>query len=325
MKKALKVIAVIVGTLVLVVAVVLIVFIKNMPSSWQVKQALSPSAALNPKFEQPSSEEGVKTQTLPEKTKAEQKNAVSEEARFDEGKELSQKALREDFLNERQPLSSACAHLDRARDSRFLRADQGGSKEFLRRLTDTDKDPLVEAAAPVFRYVVRFPEVRALIDTVDRAQAENANDLLKKTEFYSQIALAAKDIRTHKTGIDQILMKSYNLYMLSKAVGKNPELARDPATLAFCEQIQKNINLNMPFNADQQAAELQKFLEYAKVTPQDIGYDASYRSNVSFEFKRDEFHMNNLWLEKLFADDVKKAEKELDRTLPKAPADGPAL
>jgi hypothetical protein len=320
LKKTFKVIAIIIGTFVIVFAVVLLIFIKNLPSSWQIKQAMTPRTGKNPQFAKPVTDAKSPApkagENLPAKNEVKVRN---EEDRVDEGKELGLKALKEDFLNERQPLASVCKYLGAAGTSRFLRGDENASsKEFMKKLTAEDKDPLIESAAPVFRYLLRLPQVKDLLTLVEQSQAENDRDLLKKTEFYGQIALAAKDIRSNKANLDLMLMRTYNMYSLSRAVAKRPELARDPATLSFCEQIEKNTNMNLDFDVDQQAQELQKFLDYAKVTPQEIGYDPNYRSDVKFEFQNSSLVLQNIWVEKLFAEDIAKAKRQVAKPLPPA-------
>lgn len=316
MKKALKVLAIVFGCLIVLFAVILIGFISKLPSSYQIKQALSPKAAA-PAFE--SATKAPAPNTLPQKAPedSEAKPVASQQSRLDDAKEISRKAMHEDFLNDRQPLASVCAHLDRAAESRFLKADENAnSKEFMKKLTDPIKDPLIEAAAPAFRYILRRPGVRNLIDMVEKAQAENENDFMQKASFYTQMAIAANDVRSSKPELDQVLMKSYNMYVLSKAVAKSPALARDPATLRFCEQIEKNLNDDLEYNADQQAEELQKFLASAEIAPADVGYDPKYRSDVTFSFKNNSILLDNIWIEKLFAEDMKKAGKEIEKSLP---------
>jgi hypothetical protein len=155
-------------------------------------------------------------------------------------------------MNEQKPFSTTCAHLQNAEQSHFLRKDDSGSaNEFMKSLADADrKDPLVESAAPLFRFIFRTDGMRDLFDMIEKADAEHDQGLLKKAEFYTKLAFAGQTLRSNKANIDRILMKSYNFNVLARAVGKHPELARDPATLNFCEQIEKNINLGMDFNAD---------------------------------------------------------------------------
>jgi hypothetical protein len=315
MKKALKVIAVVVGIFLFVFIVAFVLILQKLPSSWEVKQALSSRKVQNPEFVAKSAPVNPQKPGEPLPEKKMEALARTNEDRADEGKELGQRAVKEDFLNEQKPLASVCAHLDKASSSKFLRSDdEASSKEFLTKMLDNDKDPLAESAAPLFRYVLRLPQVKELIAMVEQAQAEHAGTILKKAEFYGQIGLAGQEVRSNKAEIDRMLMKTYNMYILSRAVGKHPELARDPATLSFCEQIEKNINLNLDFNPDQQAEELSKFLDYAKVPPEEVGYDPKMRSDVQFKIDNGSLLLKNIWIEKLFAADMKKATKQLEKS-----------
>ena len=317
MKKALKVLAVIGGVLILLLVVIAILLINKLPSTYQMKQAISPKQPA-PQFA--SSPEPPDSSRPPEQLPFESRPSTTAKAgpsSVDDAKELSRKALYEDFLNDRQPLASVCGFLDRASESKFLRADQNAnSKEFAKKLTDPVKDPLIEAAAPTFRFIMRRPAMRTLIEMVERAEANHDKGFLSKAGFLAQAFRVGNDLRASKNELDAILMKSYNLYILSKAVGKNPALARDPATLGFCEQIEKNLNNDLEFNADLQAQELENFLDYAKVSPEEIGYDPKYRSNARFNLSNQSIRLENIWIEKLFAEDLKKAGKEIEKSLP---------
>ncbi len=300
MKKALKVFVIIFGAFLVVFVTTILLYVKSLPSSWQIKQTISPRKAQNPAF------------VVKHKPPFQDKEKAYED-KVDDSKAISMQVLKDDFMNEKKPLSTVCAYLGNASASHFLRDDGSGSaNEFMKNLAnENNKDPLAEAAAPLFRVLFRMDSVRDLVETVEKAEADNDEGIFKKAEFYTKLGLAGQDIRSSKGKLDQILMKSYNMFMLSRAVGKHPELARDSATLSYCEQIEKNINLNLDFNVEEQATEMQKFLDYAQVDPKEIGYDPNYRSDLQFSLSKKAFVMNLVWIEKLFARDVAKAKKEL--------------
>lgn len=311
MKKALKLIAVLLGGSLLVFVILVLLFIKSLPSTWEIKQKVSPKAAQKPEFSAPTvPADAAKEKPLEKPAVA---KAKTQDDRIDEGKELSARVLLEDFLNEQKPLSSVCAQLGQAPHSRFLRKDHSGSaKEFMKSFLEEDaKDPLAESAAPLFRYVFRLENMKELIGMVENAQVERDEGLFKKTEFYTKLGLAAQELREQKPALDRLLMKSYNLFILARAVGQHPELARDPASLQYCEQLEKNLNLHLEFNAEEQARELQKFLDYARITPEELDYDPEYRSDLKFNYTNKSLAMNQIWIEKLFAKDIQKAQQEL--------------
>jgi len=231
-------------------------------------------------------------------------------------KSASNKALHENFMNEQQPIASVCAYLSEAPASHFLKDDNSASlRQFLKKMIEEPKDPLAESAAPFFRYLFRLSEVRDLVQTLDTAN-ETAEQFRNKAEFYGKIGLAALEVAENKHNFDQILMKTYNLYVLTRAVALKPELARDPAILGFCEQIQKNINMNLAYDVDQQATELQKFLTYAGLSPKEVDYDINYRSDVKFKINDKSIILGNIWIEKLFVGDIEKAKKQINSSLP---------
>jgi hypothetical protein len=319
MKKALKAIAVLVGVCLAGFIIVALLVIKKLPSTWEIKQAITPKKAQSPEFVQRKS-----PPSKPRSSPSEKNSATAPKARdekVDDGKARSLQVLKEDFMNEQKPLSTVCSHLDRAEQSRFLRKDDSGSaNEFMKSLSENNsKDPLAESAVPLFRYIFRLDGMKGLLEMIEKADAEQDQGIFKKAEFYTKVAWAGQELRANKANIDRILMKSYNLYVLSRAVGKHPELARDPATLSFCDQIEKNINMSLDFNPDEQAAELQKFLNYAKVDPKEVDYDPSYRSDVKFNFSANSLQLNHMWIEKLFEKDIQKAKKELKAAPPEAP------
>lgn len=279
MKKVMNAILTGLGLLVFSLLASLLIFLYKMPSAAQLKQAVA--------------------------------------AKMVDGNELVDKSIHENFMNEQQPVASVCAYLPEAPHSHFLKNDNSASsRQFLKKMIEEPKDPLAEAAAPLFRYLFRLPEVRDLVQILDTANEQKAEQLRDKAEFYGKIGLALLEVRENKHNFDQILLKTYNLYTLTRAVALKPELARDPVTLGFCEQMQKNINMNLAHDADQQAAELQKFLTYAGLSPKEVGYDANYRSDVKFAINNKSILFGNIWIEKLFAGDIAKAKKEIDSSLP---------
>ncbi len=313
MKKALKITATILGILTIGFAIVAVLIIKKLPSPWEVKQAISPKKAQSPVFvQQAPAKAGEPSPSL---NQAKEEVPKNYEEKVDEGKARIWQVLKEDFMSEQTPLSTVCNHLNNAEKSHFLRKDDSGSaNEFMKSLSENDqKDPVAESAATLFRFIFRVDGMRELFDMIEKADAEHDQGLFKKAEFYTKLGIAGQNIRSNKTNIDRILMKSYNLYTLSRAVGRHPELARDPATLRFCEQIEKNINLKLDFNPDEQAGELQKFLDYAKVDPKEVGYDPNYRSNVDFNFKNNSLQLTQTWIEKLFAKDIGRAKREVNK------------
>lgn len=317
MTKTLKIIASLVFVLFIFGFIGLLAFVYTLPSAWELKKKIMPQKVESPAFV-------AKTPTaLPDKTAESTPTPTPAETHADTTDEMkteSLQVLHDDFMNSQRPLSDACGSLANASTSHFLRRDESASyKQFTKSLLSPEKDPLVEAAASVFRFVFREGEMQDLVRRLEHASAEGDSGLLRKTEFYGQAAIAMDELRNDKSTLDHLLMKSYNLFILAKAAGLHAELARDPATLSFCSDLEKNINLNLDFNAEDQAQQMRKFLDYAKITPQEVGYDPSYRSDIQFSLLQNSLLMQNIWLDKIFATDLQKAEKQLN---PPPPEEG---
>lgn len=96
MKKTLKVVAVVLGSLFIIGVILILLLVKALPSTWELKQAMSPLKAKKPEFAAGPSVSG-QTPRVPEVTPPEIIKKV------DESKVLSQAVLRQDFLNEKKP------------------------------------------------------------------------------------------------------------------------------------------------------------------------------------------------------------------------------
>ncbi|WII71145.1 hypothetical protein QJS83_11805 [Bdellovibrio sp. 22V] len=221
------------------------------------------------------------------------------------------KVLLEDFVDSRKPLVTGCRHLEKASQSDLLRdPESASSKYFFHSLAQEEKDPLVETAAPILRYVFRAPGMQSVVDMIVRAEEAQDLSLLKKAEFYYEIYRAGDFLKGHIADMDVILQKSYNMHYLTRAIAQRPELAREPAALSFCEQMEKNLNTNGVYNADVAAQEMMKFLSAAGVDPRSIGYDPHYRSQVKLDLSNSQVMLNDTWVVRLFARDFYRAQRQ---------------
>ncbi|AHZ84618.1 hypothetical protein Bb109J_c1927 [Bdellovibrio bacteriovorus] len=218
--------------------------------------------------------------------------------------------LLKDFADPRKPLVDGCRNLEKAAQSGLLRDPQNASaKYFFSSLSDGNHDPMVETAAPILRFIFRAPGMEQVVEQIMNADAQNDQGLLKKAEFYYEIYRAGDYLQKHTADMDQILQKSYNMHYLARAVAAKPELARDSATLDFCDQMEKNINAGGEFNADEAASEMSKFLNSAGLDAKAIGYDPAYRSKVKVQFNSTRVGVNDSWVVSLFARDIERAQK----------------
>jgi len=295
MKKSLKIITIILAVAMVGFLVMSVFIIKSLPSAWEIKQAV-----VSKKLEISSG---------------------SKDENIEDRKALGYQVLRNDFMNSEVPLSKVCAALPEVGQSRLLRKDGSASAtEFIKTLSVVNqKDPLAEAVAPLFRYIARIEPVQSAFRLVESSDAENSQGIFKKAELYTKLGLAAQALNSSKAKVDHLLMQSYHLFILAKAVSIRPELAKDPMTLGFCEQLEKNLISDSDVNSESAAAEMQKFLEETKVDPQGVDFDPSYRSDVSFKLTQDFSQGHQTWIEKLFTKDIAKARFQLKTETTEAP------
>lgn len=286
--------------------------LSKLPSAFEIKQSLTPPALKKAEAiaQAPSQEvselpaahkEGSEVATSPSSESHGNSNVTANTARV----------LLEDFVDTRKPLVEGCRNLALASESHFMRDPNSASaKYFFESLAQEQKDPLVETAAPILRYIFRAPGMQSVVEMVMKAEEAKDLGMLKKAEFYYEIYRAGDFLKDHKDDMDVILQKTYNLHHLAKAVAQKPELAKDTATLSFCEQMEKNVNDSGIYNADQAASEMMKFLSESGVDPKSIGYDPNYRSKVKLNLSSSQVSINDTWVVKLFARDIEKAHKE---------------
>lgn len=298
------------GTLsALVLITTLIWGLSKLPSAFEIKQNITPPALKSSAVKTSNASDTATSEVAePSKTQNEQAPVKSEKEQIAKNTE---QVLLQDFLDTRKPLVETCRNLAQASQSHFFRDPQNASaKYFFESLALESKDPLVETAAPVLRFMFRAPGMQSVVDMVMKSEAEKDPSLLKKAEFYYEIYRAGEYLKNHKSDIDMILQKTYNMHHLAKAVAQKPELAKDSATLSFCEQMEMNVNESGSYDAEEAAAEMLKFLNDAGVDPKSIGYDPKYRSQVKMNLSSTQLNINDAWVVRLFARDIEKAHKE---------------
>lgn len=290
--------------------------LSKLPSTFEIRQGLTPPAlktsatktsTLNPA----SVSNELETKATTAATATEETVADQPRSARDALAEDTAKVLLEDFTDSRKPLIETCRNLGNASESHLLRDPQNANaKTFFHSLAQGKNDPLVESAAPILRYVFRAPGMSAAVDMIMKSEEQNDPSLLKKAEFYYEIYRAGGFLKENTRAMDDILQKTYNLHYLARAVAQKPELARDSATLTFCEQMEKTINQGNSYNADEAAKEMQNFFEAAGIDAKQLGYDPNYRSQVKMNISNSQVRLNDAWVLRLFARDIEKAHQE---------------
>ncbi|WP_413612203.1 hypothetical protein [Bdellovibrio sp. HCB-110] len=288
--------------------------LSKLPSAFEIKQSLTPPALKKADAGAHGKPEGTTEASAANKDESPaviSDGAPSEAPAKSNVTANTTKVLLENFTDTRKPLVEGCRNLAQASESHFMRDPESASaKYFFESLAQEQKDPLVETAAPILRYIFRAPGMQSVIEMVMKAEEIKDLGMLKKAEFYYEIYRAGDFLKDHKDDMDVILQKTYNMHHLAKAVAQKPELAKDAATLSFCEQMEKNVNDSGTYNADQAASEMMKFLSDSGIDPKSIDYDPNYRSKVKLNLSSSQVSINDTWVVKLFARDIEKAHKD---------------
>lgn len=314
-KNIAKILGISVAVIVLVLAGLLLWGLSKLPSAYQLKQSLTPPALKERPHSQEAPHEGetssqnITADSLPEKS-ADPVTLKKDETL----RQQSLKVIQEDFMDERKPLADACRSMAQASQSGFLKDPKNASaRYFFQSLSEESKDPLSESAAPAMRMIFRAPGMQAMMDMILESDETQDPGVLKKAEFYYEIYRAGSHLKNHLAELNATLQQSYNLHHLMKAVALKPELAASPQVMTFCEDLQKNLNSQGEFSADEGAKEMLNFLEQSGVKPEDIGFDPKYRSKVDLTVSNTQLGVNDAWIAQIFAEDLKKALKDQEQ------------
>ncbi|MNK07784.1 hypothetical protein D3C87_257030 [compost metagenome] len=309
------------ATTIALLAVILVGFgvwtLSKLPSTFEIKEAVTP-AGLKPAPELPPQDMATQLPAQnPEgdvESKAVETAPAPTQSKEEKVSQLGLDVLRDDFANEQVPLLDSCKSLSAASESRLLDDDHSPAKYFFESLAagrnPDKKDPLVESAAPVLRYVFRAPGMKEAFELITQAQETKDQSLLEKAEFYGNLLRAGAYLKEHREDVDVLLQRTYNMHVLAKAVAQKPELARDSATLSFCDQIEKSVNHGSEnYDPAAEAQEVSKFLSEVGVSPGSVGFDPNYRSQVKLNLSSSQVRLNDTWIVQLFAKDIERANK----------------
>lgn len=313
-KNILKIFAISFSAIVIVLAGLLVWGLSKLPSAFQIKQSLTPPALRSTAVKTGTLTPPPKTAALPAHTSETSMAENSPAPPISEKEQLAEdtsKAIFNDLIDTRRPLVESCRNLSLAPESKLLSDPENASaKYFFKSLAQEQHDPLVETAAPILRYIFRAPGMQTVVDMIMKAEEQKDLSLLKKAEFYYELYRSGEFLKGHKDDMDVILQKTYNMHHLAKAVAQKPELAKEPSTLTFCEQMEKNVNEAGAYNADEAASEMMSFLNSAGITAKSIGYDPHYRSKVKLNLSSTQVMINDTWVVQMFARDITKAQKK---------------
>ncbi|UOF01907.1 hypothetical protein [Bdellovibrio reynosensis] len=207
------------------------------------------------------------------------------------------KVLLDDLSDTRKPLVEVCRHLELASKSHFHHGAVSSDLFFSALL---NKDPLVETAAPILRYIFRAPGMQSVLDMIMKAEQTEDASILKKAEFYFEMYKVGKYLKERHDEMDLILQKSYNMHYLAKAVAMKPELAKDSRTLSYCELLEKDLNGNEAYDIGAAAEDMKDFFISQGIQLERLGYNPDFRSQVKLQLTDKQVTINDAWVADLF-------------------------
>lgn len=154
----------------------------------------------------------------------------------------------------------------------------------------TREDSSIESFRISIKNIFQSKPVAELFSEIESVesnnlQGEEKSDYLKKVGFYSFAAKKAYEIYSNKAEYEEMGDRSYHLYVISQIARKKPELAQDKNVLDFCNQLEASIGEKSKTNIDEERKELVKLIEYAGMTPKELGFNPAVRTKFQLEMK----------------------------------------
>lgn len=308
MKKFLKIFTIVASVLLVMIVILGIYLLNRLPSAASIGQAFKtkPAVAVSAEAIQASSEGPVA-----EKDPQSASENFTETEETEEPDGTIKEAMIADLLSPQKPLSDFCSSLKNAKDGTFEQAEFG--EAFNESLNEDRRDPRIQAVKPMLRYVMRLPKMTDMIQEAQAAVERHDEGFLQKAEFYSKALSAFGEMKEHKTDIESVMDRSYLLLGLNKLLVKKPELLNDPRLQNYCGGVELSFNQARPVDFESEKKDFLKFLEDMGSTPKEIGFDANYKSDVSFNFSGKSLTFEGGWLSDLVKSDV-DMEADLKKT-----------
>lgn len=296
-----KVLLVFAAVVVILVAGVFAFIVYHLPSANKLS-----SAILNPGQRQNLAmvnDTVHTTQTIPEPPPVLNPTAKSTSATTEvkQTQTLTSRAGLDDLINPNKPLSNFCSSLKNAKVGAMT--DQETNRAFQLSLDEVTADPRAQALKPLFRYILRIPQMQDLISEVNAAAiaGQLEESFTDKAAFYGKVVAAFAALNTHKSDFEAIADRSYLYFNLNKAVALKPEITADERLRKFCDDTENAFNTNQPVEFEQEKKNFERLLAELNVDQQSIGYNPEYKT--VFEIRRSEKSMglSGGWIEEAFA------------------------
>lgn len=310
MKKFFKILTLVTSVFLVLVAIVVFFIFNRLPSVASIGQLfkVKPIEKIEAVVEKESNFEVASGDTTITETE-EATEALADENEVPDA--TIKEALVSDLLSTDKPLSDFCSSLKNAKDGTFDQAEFG--EAFNRSLDEQTRDPRIQAVKPMLRYVMRLPKMTDMIQEAQSAVERHDEGFLQKAEFYTKALSAFGEMKAHKSDIESVMDRSYLLLGLNKLLAKRPELQQDSRLQNYCGSIELSFNQARPVDYENEKKDFLNFLNDVGATPQEIGFDPQYKSDVNFHFSGRSLTFEGGWLSDLVQSDV-DMEADLKRT-----------
>ena len=224
---------------------------------------------------------------------------VAEEVKERKIQTFNSRAGLDDLINPNKPLSNFCSSLKNAKAGKMDNQEVG--RAFQASLDEATADPRAQALKPLFRYILRMPELQELIAVAEKSAVQADEGFADKAEFYGKAVSAFMAMRAHKQDFESVADRSYLFYKLNSAVAQKPEILTDERLKKFCEETESAFNTNVPVQFDQEKKNFERLLSELGVDAASIGYDPNYKTEFSVVMGKSNLNLTGGWLNEAFA------------------------
>ncbi len=295
MKSWAKRISVAFGAIWVVAALATLWIFWKLPSPQELGKTITPSTAK----ESLATRTHTVTATVTSTSTSTATPAPTDKAPLSEEQKARNERMIENLLDERHPLASFCDNLQRVDPATSLTVDP---KMIGRRMEESfeKSDPLLEAMKPTFRFILRQPRFREVMESLrEAARTRQEGGLLDKANFYRQVYGAYEEMVANRAQQEELMDRTYRMFILARVVQQRPDLLTSQGTRGLCQNLEARINQSQAGNAEAERREFQQFMESSGVDPRAVGYDPNYKTNLRFVIADKSLTFQGGWIEEI--------------------------
>jgi hypothetical protein len=162
-----------------------------------------------------------------------------------------------------------------------------------------------EAVMLPIEYALKNDAVRELVNEAKFAADRGDTRFVHKAQFYAQAVRATASILSSQDKLEAISADAYQLYALSRAAARNPEILQDPEMGDFCRGIERaavdGANRDESFDRNRMARLLEKY----QISNESIDYDPNMSTRLSVVINSGGLQIKMPWLEAVFQPSTK--------------------